>query len=42
MCALLNINLKSAIEHPEKQLEDILKELGVHGGLDYVPRERTP
>jgi hypothetical protein len=45
MFALLDIDLSKASgssKEAQEVLNDMLTQLNQHGGLDYVPRERTP
>ena len=46
MFALLDIELSKALGSVEggaqEALNDLITQLTQHGGLDYVPRERTP
>jgi hypothetical protein len=40
--ALVNFDLGLIAENPEAALKEILSSLSGIGGLDYLPRERTP
>ena len=45
MFALLDIDLAKAsgsAKEAQEALNDMLSQLNKHGGLDYIPRERTP
>lgn len=42
MFALLEIDLSKAQSNPKDTLASIVSQLAAHGGLDYIPRERTP
>jgi hypothetical protein len=40
--ALVNFEIGLIAEKPEEALKEILSSLSTIGGLDYLPRERTP
>ena len=42
MFALLDIDLGRALNEPEEALKELISQLDKNGGLDYLPRERTP
>jgi hypothetical protein len=42
MFALLDIELSKVISSPKEALTDMVNQLQQKGGLDYLPRERTP
>lgn len=42
MLALLDVDFSKLLKNKKDHAQDILAELKLKGGLDYVPRERTP